>query len=103
MCIRDSLKGKGWSLTDKGLHYAQGWMTMHVMAKGIEKVLTDGGALTGENIRKALESMDGVDTGGVVGTGTVKFTADSHRGSSGTGIYQVKGGTFTEIAANQVP
>ncbi len=101
--IDDYLKTKGSSLADKGLHYAQGWMTMHVMAKGIEKVLTDGGTLTGESIRKALETMDGVDTGGVVGTGKVKFTADSHRGSSGTGIYQVKGGAFTEIAANQVP
>ena len=101
--IEDYLKAKGTTLTEKGVHYAQGWYTMAVMAKGIEKALAAGGDLTGEAIRKALETMDAVDTGGVVGTGTVKFAADSHRGSTGTGIYQVKGGTFAEIAANQVP
>ncbi len=101
--IADYLKSKGSSLEEKGLHYAQGWMTMHVMAKGIEKALEAGGKLTGEGVKKAIEGMGGVDTGGVVGTGEVKFTADSHRGSTGTGIYQVKGGKLVEVAANQVP
>ena len=101
--IDDYLKTKSSTLDAKGLHYAQGWYTMDVMAKGIEKVLAGGGKLTGEAIRSALETMDAVDTGGVVGTGKVKFSADSHRGSTGTGIYQVKNGKFVEIAANQVP
>ena len=101
--IEDYLKAKGSSLADKGLHYAQGWMTMHVMAKGIEKALEGGGKLTGEGIKKAIEGMGAVDTGGVVGTGEVKFTAESHRGSTGSGIYQVKGGKLVEIAANQKP
>jgi branched-chain amino acid transport system substrate-binding protein len=76
---------------------------MDAMAKGIEKALAGGGKLTGESIKAALESMDAIDTGGVVGTGKVKFTADSHRGSTGSGIYQVKAGKLVEIAANQVP
>lgn len=97
------LKSKGSSLADKGLHYAQGWYTMAVMAKGIEKALASGEELTGPAIRKALETMDAVDTGGVLGAGTVKFSTDSHRGSTGTGIYQVKGGEMTELAANQTP
>ncbi|HRW20112.1 MAG TPA: ABC transporter substrate-binding protein [Dermatophilaceae bacterium] len=101
--IDDYLKSKGSSLADKNLHYTQGWYTMDVMAKGIEKALSSGENLTGESIRKALETMDAVDTGGVVGTGKVKFSADSHRGSTGSGIYQVKGGKLVEIAANQVP
>lgn len=101
--VEDYLKGKGSSLEAKGLHYAQGWHTMAVMAKGFEKAIKDGGDLSGENIRKALETMDKVDTGGVVGTGAVKFSADSHRGSNGSGIYQVKAGKIVEIAANQVP
>ena len=100
---RTTSRPRARPLTEKGVHYAQGWYTMAVAAKGIEKALAAGGDLTGEAIRKALETMDAVDTGGVVGTGTVKFSADSHRGSTGTGIYQVKGGTFAEIAANQVP
>jgi branched-chain amino acid transport system substrate-binding protein len=77
---------------------------MDVMAKGIEKALASGDKLTGESIRKAaLESMDAIDTGGVIGTGEVKFSADSHRGSTGSGIYSVKAGKLVEIAANQVP
>ena len=101
--IEDYLKSKGSSLDAKGLHYVQGWYTMAAMAKGIENALAGGEKLTGESIKKALETMDAIDTGGVVGTGTVKFSADSHRGSTGSGIYQVKGGKLTEIAANQVP
>jgi branched-chain amino acid transport system substrate-binding protein len=101
--IEDYLTSKGSSLADKGVHYAQGWYTMAVMAKGIEKALANGGSLSGESIRTALETMDAVDTGGVVGTGTVKFSAESHRGSTGSGIYQVKDGGFVEVAANQQP
>ena len=101
--IDEYLKAKGSSLEAKGLHYAQGWYTMDVMAKGIEKALASGAKLTGESIKAALESMDAIDTGGVVGTGKVKFTADSHRGSTGSGIYKGQGGKLGEIAANQVP
>lgn len=102
--ISDYLQSKGGgTLEDKGLHYAQGWYTMHVMAQGMAKAIKDGNELTGENIKAALETMDAVDTGGVVGTGAVKFSADSHRGSTGSGIYEVKGGKLTELAANQVP
>jgi branched-chain amino acid transport system substrate-binding protein len=42
-----------------------------------------------------------VDTGGVIGP--VKFSADSHRGSTASGIYQVSGGKLTEVAAAVVP
>lgn len=101
--IDDYLKTKGSSLAAEGLHYAQGWYTMDVMAKGIEKAIEAGGSLDGEAIKKALETMGPVDTGGVVGSGAIQFSADSHRGSTGTGIYQVKGGQLTELAANQTP
>jgi branched-chain amino acid transport system substrate-binding protein len=95
------LKSKGSSLEAKGLHYAQGWYTMHVMAKGIEKVLAEDKELTGENIKTALETMGPVDTGEVLGS--VQFSAESHRGSTTTGIYQVSGGKLTELEANVTP
>jgi branched-chain amino acid transport system substrate-binding protein len=101
--ISEYLQSKGATLEDKGLHYVQGWYTMDVMAKGLETALTGGGELTGESIRGALESMDVVDTGGVVGTGEVKFSSASHRGSTGSGIYQVRSGAMVELAANQLP
>jgi len=101
--ISEYVKSKGATLEDEGLHYVQGWYTMDVMAKGLEKALNGGGELTGESIHGALESMDKVDTGGVVGTGEVSFSSSSHRGSTGSGIYQVKNGAMVEIAPNQVP
>lgn len=101
--ITKYLESKGEKLSDKGLHFVQGWWTMAVMAQGMEKVLADGGDLTGPAIRKALETMGPVDTGGVVGAGKVEFSADSHRGSTGSGLYTVKGGQLVELAANVTP
>jgi branched-chain amino acid transport system substrate-binding protein len=99
--VRQYCQSKGIDLEAKGLHFVQGWYTMHVMAKGIEKVLTDGKELTGPNLRTALETMPPVDTGGVIGP--VKFSAESHRGSTASGIYRVSGGTPSEVAAAVVP
>ena len=99
--IREYAQTKGIDLDAKGLHFVQGWYTMHVMAKGFEKVLADGKDLTGPNIRAALETMGAVDTGGVIGP--VKFSADSHRGSTASGVYQVTGGALTELTAGAVP
>ena len=99
--VEDYCKSKNINLADKGLHYVQGWYTMHVMAEGIRKVLTDGDELTGPNIKKALESMGEVDTGEVIGP--VKFSTDSHRGATASGVYQVQGGRMTEVAANVTP
>jgi branched-chain amino acid transport system substrate-binding protein len=99
--IADYCESKGIDLNTKGLHFVQGWYTMHVMAEGIRKVLSGGDELTGANIRKALESLGEVDTGGVIGP--VKFSADSHRGATAAGLYQVKGGQMSEVTANLTP
>jgi branched-chain amino acid transport system substrate-binding protein len=99
--VRKYCQSKGIDLDAKGLHFVQGWYTMHVMVKGIEKVLTDGKELTGPNLRTALETMPAVDTGGVIGP--VKFSAQSHRGSTASGIYRVSGGKLTEVTAAAVP
>lgn len=99
--VRQYCQSKGIDLDTKGLHFVQGWYTMHVMAKGIEAVLNDGKDLTGPNLRAALETMPAVDTGGV--TGPIKFSAESHRGSTASGIYQVTGGKITEVSAGVVP
>jgi branched-chain amino acid transport system substrate-binding protein len=71
------------------------------MAKGMEKVLADGKPITGPNLRAALETMEPVDTGGVIGP--VRFTADSHRGAQAAGVYKVEGGKIVEVAAAVVP
>jgi len=99
--IRDYCQSKGIDLDAKGLHFVQGWYTMHAMVKGIEKTLADGKELTGPNIKAGLESMSPVDTGGVIGP--IKFSTDSHRGATSSSIYRVSGGKFSEVAAAVVP
>lgn len=100
--VASYLESQGSSLDEAGLHYVQGWYTMHVMAQGISQVIQNGDEVTGPNIKAALEGLE-VDTGGVVGTGAVGFSADSHRGSAGTGVYEVRDGTLAELVANATP
>lgn len=101
--IQEFLQGQGSSLEEEGLHYAQGWYTMHIMAEGIRAVLEDGEDLSGPAIKEALETMGAIDTGGVVGTGEVEFSADSHRGSTGSGIYVAEGGVMTPLETGVTP
>ncbi len=96
------VEANGGSIQDKGLHYAQGWYTMHVMAEAIEQVVRDGQPVTGPNIKAALEGLS-VDTGGVVGDGTVQFTPESHQGTAATNIYQVRDGAMVELASGATP
>jgi len=101
--IETYLSEKGSSLAEEGLHYAQGWFTMHIMAEGMRQVLADGEDLTGPAIREALETMGAIDTGGVVGAGEVEFSEDTHRGSTGTGIYVVEDGEMTVLEEGVTP
>jgi hypothetical protein len=56
---RTTSRPRGRALADKGLHYAQGWYTMHVMAEGIEPRPSLDGARTSpvRTIKASLESM----------------------------------------------
>jgi branched-chain amino acid transport system substrate-binding protein len=101
--IQDFLESKGSSLEDEGLHYAQGWYTMHVMAEGIRAALESGDDLSGAAIKEALETMGPIDTGGVIGTGEVEFSADSHRGATGSGIYVAEGGAMKPLETGVTP
>jgi len=101
--INEYLQGKDSSLEQEGLHYAQGWYTMHVMAEGMREVVSNGDELDGPALKEALETMGAIDTGGVIGAGEVEFSEDSHRGSSSTGIYQVKKGEMTVLEEGVTP
>lgn len=97
--IRDHLGEDG--LADQNIFYVQGWYTMHVMAEAIAEVVESGEEVTGPAIREALESMDAIDMGGV--SENVDFTADSHRGMSGSNIYRIVDGVLTMIAEGETP
>ena len=99
--IAAHLESEGTSLEEKGLHYAQGWYTMHVMAEGLRKLVKDGEEVTGANLKTALEELEAVDTGGV--SAPIDFSAESHRGAGASGVYVVKGGMFDPIAESVEP
>lgn len=86
-----------------GTSWVQGWYVMHVMTEGIRHTITNDEDVTGANIRESLETMGGIDTGGVIGDGTVEFTADSHRGTTASGVYQVEDGEMVEIDPGATP
>ncbi len=102
--INTYLEEKGTDPATIGTSWVQGWYVMHVMAEGMRQAIADGAEeLDGPAIREALETMGEIDTGGVVGDGTVEFSAESHRGSTGTGVYTAEGGKMVEVEAGATP
>jgi branched-chain amino acid transport system substrate-binding protein len=91
------LEEQGTDPADVTVSFVQGWYAMHVMAEGIRHTLAAGEDLTGAAIRESLETMGPIDTGGVIGDGTVEFSADSHRGSTTSGLYEVKDGQLVVL------
>jgi branched-chain amino acid transport system substrate-binding protein len=91
---RDFLSKSGGNLDKEGLHYVQGWYTMAVMAEGIKRA-AEGGDVSGESIKQALEEMDAFDTGGV--SAPIDFSPESHAGMQGSKLYEIKDGTWTEL------
>ncbi|GGK71378.1 ABC transporter substrate-binding protein [Ornithinimicrobium pekingense] len=102
--INTYLEEEGIDPATIGTSWVQGWYVMHVMAEGIREAIASGdGEVDGPAIREALETMGEIDTGGVVGDGTVEFSAESHRGSTGTGVYMAEGGQMVEVEAGATP
>jgi len=99
--VKEYCASQGIDFETQGVHFVQGWYTMAVMAGGLDKVLTDGQQLTGKNLRGALETMDSVDTGGVIGP--IQFSADTHRGARAAGVYVVEQGKLVERASAVTP
>ena len=101
--INEFLEGEGTDAETIGTSWVQGWYAMHAMAEGMEATRAEGNELTGANIREALETMGPIDTGEVIGGGPLEFSADSHRGTSSTGVYQAQGGAMVELEASATP
>lgn len=95
------LVANGSSLAEKGLHFTQGWWSMAAMAEAIKDVAESGDDVTGPNIKAALESVSGFDTGGV--TVDIGFSGDSHKGMPGASVFEVDGGVWTKVADQLEP
>ncbi|MGD8149463.1 ABC transporter substrate-binding protein [Ornithinimicrobium sp. Y1694] len=101
--IKAYMEENNVSESDVTVSYVQGWAVMDVMAQGMRKVLEDGDELDGAALKEALETMGAIDTGGLIGTGEVEFSGDSHRGTSASGIYTVENGEMVEVEAGATP
>jgi branched-chain amino acid transport system substrate-binding protein len=99
--INDYLESKGSSMEEEGLHYSQGWYTMHVMAEGLRKLVADGEEVTGPALKTALEELGAISTGGV--SADVEFSEQTHRGMSSSGVYEVQGGKMVQVAESVEP
>ncbi|REK11018.1 MAG: branched-chain amino acid ABC transporter substrate-binding protein [Acidobacteria bacterium] len=89
------LESQGSSIEEKGLLFGQGWWTMGLLAEGMRRALaasTDN-SIDGDDIRRALETFDDFETGGV--TAPVSFSPTDHRGMKGMRIFEVQEGRWT--------
>ena len=93
--IRAYLESEEEDYREKTNAYTQGWWTMGVFAEGIRRVLDAGDELTGENIRLAMETIDGLDTGGA--GPPLTFTPSDHRGSKGLRLFRAEEGMWSPL------
>lgn len=94
--LKAYLESKGESVGSKTTAYTQGWFTFEIFAEGMRRVFAAGEALTGDNIRTALETITDFDTGGV--TVPISFSPEDHRGANGMRIFRVADGQWTPIS-----
>lgn len=88
------LASKGGSIDEEGLLYGQGWTVAGFVTEAIERAAATG-EITGEAIRAAFETFDGLESGGV--TAPVTFTATDHRGVKGMRIFEVRDGKWRPV------
>ena len=95
--IAGHLESEGnMTLDEAGGLYIAGWTTMKVLIQAVQDVVAAGDDLTGANIRAALESMDGYDTGGI--TDPLTFTAEDHAGNKTVQFFEIADGTWNPIS-----
>lgn len=86
---------KNINIADGVSGYVQGWWAMAILLEGVERVVKENKPLTGENIKAALETLKGFETGGVAAP--ISFTADSHAGTKSLKLFKVTGGKWTPL------
>ncbi|WP_419161446.1 ABC transporter substrate-binding protein [Candidatus Palauibacter sp.] len=93
--IRAYLESRGEDYSEKTNAYTQGWWTLSVFVEGIRRVIDSGQELTGENIKRALETIEGLDTGGA--GPPLTFTPSDHRGSKGLRLFRAEDGVWSPV------
>lgn len=80
--------------------YVRGWTYGLTWAEGL-KIADKNKQLTGEGVKKALETLKNFDTGGLVPP--ITYTADDHRPTTQTTIYVIKGGKMVKVEDQTTP
>jgi branched-chain amino acid transport system substrate-binding protein len=80
--------------------YVRGWAYGLVWAEGL-KIADKNKQLTGEGVKKALETMKNFDTGGLVPP--ITYTSSDHRGTTKTTIYVIKDGKMVKVEDQETP
>ncbi|MBC7196364.1 MAG: ABC transporter substrate-binding protein [Deferribacterales bacterium] len=79
-------------VTFREVNYIQGFSSMYVLLSALKMTK---GELTGENIKKTLESFKDFSTMGL--TAPVTFTKESHKGIKALKIYQIKNSSMIPV------
>jgi branched-chain amino acid transport system substrate-binding protein len=75
--------------------YVRGWTYVLTWGEALKRA-DKKGALTGEGVKAAMETLKDFDLGGL--TNPVTYTATDHRPMTKTPIYMVKGGKLVKVA-----
>jgi branched-chain amino acid transport system substrate-binding protein len=80
--------------------YVRGWTYVLVWSEALKRA-DKKGALNGEGVKAALETLSDFDLGGL--TNNVTYTATDHRPATKTPIYRIKGGKLSKVAEYDMP
>ena len=80
--------------------YVRGWAYGLTWAEGL-RIADSKKQLTGEGVKKALETLKNFDTGGL--TPPITYTYEDHRPTTKTTIYVIKGGKMTKVEEVETP
>jgi branched-chain amino acid transport system substrate-binding protein len=80
--------------------YVRGWTYALTWGEGL-KIADRNKQLNGEGVKKALESMNNFDLGGLVQP--VTYSATDHRSSTKSVVYVIKGGKLVKVEEMEAP
>ncbi len=80
--------------------YVRGWTYVLVWSEALKRA-DKKGALTGEGVKAAMETLNNFDLGGL--TDNVTYTPTDHRPATRTPIYTIKGGKLVKLNSYDMP
>jgi len=81
------------------VRYIQGWTAMMVMWEGLKRA-DNAGELNGPGLKKALETLDEFDTGGL--TAPITFTPSDHRPNTSLRIFKMSNNQLVPVTSVSV-